>query len=708
MKRQWSRNEKLNNKGFSLVEVLVCISILSVVTSAVFAFMMVGNRIFNKVNLEIDMQSEAQILKNYMNDLITDTAIGVQFYDGTEIGDAFEDNLFEADNCLVVYGENSISYLAWVESSKQVHFLEKGKDSFSVDENGQYQVQFSEQEKNANNWSVIANYVADFQCYLDNLKEEHRIFCVKMGFELQNVDYSTTHVITLRNEIFYDGKIDNYYDEEMGAYEDQITRITLNPGSTDKAIDKINGTTVTYTHTVLAIGEIDKDVIYSVEGNSSLDTRMQDNVLYIAPNETSSTLTVICKAKADENVSTTAIVNLASVSAINIIAVQEPNYNKMYYYPKTVVDFKAVVEGDFITQDGSGVIWELDNGDSSAKIVEMTQTTCKVNVGNEMNRTIVLRAISKVDPNVVAEYVIRTADIEIGELYITAQDGMYVVKRGDSLQLQVLVNGQNMQSGMNAKWRIVDSPLPNEELSIDQNGKINASIEIPYNKEYQFTVEVTVTDERDGGKKKTTTCAILMDKVHISFEPGYAIVVANNGSYATRLKMYIEGLNVGASEISIQQRPYVKWLQHWTAADVDEPDCISLALNMKSEKVITEYNTLRASLKGHSSVYTDLPVYYYKWNMIYNGKQVYIPLPGDHTNLVADENNDGIPDTQKEIKLNNITYGYKNITVNGIMCQYYVDKNNAEPDTEWFLRVGSNNTRYCYDEEKAQFVSQTQ
>lgn len=698
-------NEKLNNEGFSLVEVLLTIAVLSIVTSAVFAFMLVSTRMFHKANLEIDMQSEAQVMKNYMNDLVTDTTVGLEFYDSSDVQlQNPEVDLFRAQSCLVIYGKEQISYLAWMKDSHQVHYLEK--DTFEIDEDGKYQVTFTEKEKNAANWPVMAKHVTKFQCNLENLKEEHRIFSAVLGFELNEIKYDTTHTIALRNEIFYEGRSNTYVDEEMGSYEEQITRITLAPGSIDKVVDRMNGTTVTYTHTVLAIGNIDTGVIYSVEGNTSPYTGMQEeNVLFIAPDETASTLTVICKAKADENISTTAIVNIADVSAINVIPEQEPNYKKYYYYPNTVIDFKAVVEGDFITQEGSGVTWELEGEGSTAKILEMTQTTCKVDVGKELNQTLILKATSMVDPNVTAEYVIYTADIEIGEVYIIAEGGMYVVKRGDTLQLQVLINGQNIQPGMSCSWRIVDNPLSENKLNINNQGKITATTAIPYNKEYKITVEVAVTDTLNGGETKTTTCAVLIDEVDISFEPGYAIVTAKGGSdSASRVKLYVNGLKTDKSEISIQQRPYVKGLQHWFAAD-EEDEYAILGLSMQEEKVKTEYTALRVYLKGQSSVYSDLPVYFYEWNMLYNGKYAYVPVPGDNTNLMEDENQDGIPDTDKEVKINNVTYGYKNVTVNGVMYHYYVDKMNVLADMEWYLRVENDSVKYKYDETKKQYVS---
>ena len=269
MNHQFGIVKKLNNKGLSMVELLLSIMILMIVSTALFSFMIMGGRMFNRSNEEVDMQAEAQVMKNYMNDLITDTAKGLE-YSKKEDANA---ETYGADGCLVIYGEKVISYVAWVEESKQVHYLEK--KNFIVNADGSYSVNFSSEERKASNWPILAEGVSSFVCHLSQLKEEHRIFSAELKFVNGKSTYATTHTITLRNDIFYVGTERN--NVAGAGSNSHISGITLTPGFTDIA----KGSSVKFTHAVSAVGDIDTGVTYSVEGNNSSATRMENNVLFI-------------------------------------------------------------------------------------------------------------------------------------------------------------------------------------------------------------------------------------------------------------------------------------------------------------------------------------------------------------------------------------------------------------------------------------------
>ena len=136
MKCQFKIPQKLNNKGLSMVELLLSIMILMIVSTSLFSFMIISGRMFNRSNEEVDMQSEAQIMKNYMNDLITDAAKGLEY---VKKEDAQKEN-YGSDRCLIIYGDKVISYMAWIEESKQVHLLEK--KNFTINADGSYSVNF--------------------------------------------------------------------------------------------------------------------------------------------------------------------------------------------------------------------------------------------------------------------------------------------------------------------------------------------------------------------------------------------------------------------------------------------------------------------------------------------------------------------------------------------------------------------------------------
>ena len=694
MKCQFETRKKLNNKGLSIVELLLSIMILTIVSTSLFAFMIMSGRLFNRSNEEVDMQSEAQVMKNYMNDLITDAAKGIEYRTIVEVAA----DTYGAERCLVIYGEKVISYMAWVEESRQVHYLEK--KNFSINADGSYSVNFSNEEMNSSNWPILAEGVSKFECNVAQLEEKHRIFSAELGFENGKSDYATTHTITLRNDIFYVGMA-NGNMAGAGTHA-HISGITLTPGFTD--ISK--GSSVTFNHAVTATGDIDRSVTYSIEGNNSANTRIepkgvQGAILYVGADETASMLTVICKADIDSSISSTAIVNVTNVSSIAIVPTQEPNYKGAYYYPRASIDFTAMVEGNFISEDGSAVTWEIIDSKNEAKIKEFTETTCKVELGPTMSHEITLKATSKADPKVSREYVIRTADAEIGDLYINAVGSAYKVKRDGSLKLELLVSGQPAGSGVSVVWSIVNNPL-GSKVSIDNHGILTAAATVPFSNSYELTVQAAVSGHTQSNTTDTVTCKVTIDPVQITFGTPYAIVVskssnnANNSTNPTRVRIEVKGLNMEKNSLRVQQNPFVRGLEQELVASGENA---VLTLNMTQEKPQTGSASLRVSLKDDANVYNNLQVYFLRFNQFYEGKYVYIPVPGDVLNFITDEDNNGIPDTTSEVTIEGVKYGYAYVTVNDVIYHYYVDKINAITDVDWFVRIGNGTDMYVYNSE---------
>lgn len=674
MKKQKNGQNKMNNDGLTLVELLICIMILAIVSTAVFSFMLVGVRIFNRSNLEVEMQNEAQVMKNYMNDLITDTTRWIDYVTEDEAA------AYGLDSCLIIYGEETVSCMGWIQSTGEIRYLEKGKNSFTMDEGGVYHLMLEGSDLNAQNWPVMAKYVNEFDCRDDKLQKEHRIFYATMGFQLQELSYNTTHTITLRNDIFYEGRTDKEYEDVMGSFEAQITRITLAPGSVDKAIDRVHGTEVTFTPTVIAVGDIDKSVIYEVEGNTSSGTKMESNVLKIAKDENSSVLTVICRSVVNEEISAIAIVNIASVSAVSIKPKQLPYYENLYYAPNTEIGFDAVVEGNFATGEGKNVTWKLDNSE-----VQGNGTACTINTGDiteGITKTLVLRATSVADPNIFAEYEIYVSKEAVDGLYIVAEDGDYSVSRGSSLQLN-LVKGGNILTD-NVSWRIARSSL-GDKVKIDSSGKVSAEIDIDFEQKHEIIVEASIVDENNN--IQIVTSVIEIPRVEIKLEPAYVIMSVRPKGNLYRVNATVVGIDMKDGGFTYQQKPYVRKLEAWTLSRENEEAIIGLNIIYDTEKDIEgleDYTALKVSLKGYPNVSAQLPIYVYKYNY---GISEYVPVPGDNTGLVEDQDKNGVPD--KEYVL----------TVNGKVYRYYIDSSGVVTEPKWYVQVENDATKYVYDGE---------
>ena len=71
--------KKMENKGFTLVEIIVCLAIMTIVAGSVGAFIVAGNNSYLRGNKELTLQEEAQLAANQMIDLIIDVERDIKF-----------------------------------------------------------------------------------------------------------------------------------------------------------------------------------------------------------------------------------------------------------------------------------------------------------------------------------------------------------------------------------------------------------------------------------------------------------------------------------------------------------------------------------------------------------------------------------------------------------------------------------------------------
>ena len=68
-----------NQKGFTIIEVLIATVILSIVVLTVCAFIMVGSKSYAAGNSDINVQQESQLALNQMSDVVIDTTRSVNY-----------------------------------------------------------------------------------------------------------------------------------------------------------------------------------------------------------------------------------------------------------------------------------------------------------------------------------------------------------------------------------------------------------------------------------------------------------------------------------------------------------------------------------------------------------------------------------------------------------------------------------------------------
>lgn len=229
-------NGMKDQKGFTLVELLIGIVILSIVTAAVCSFIIVGSRSYAAANTEIMLQQEAQLALNQISDVLIDTTRSVNYAgyaaDGTPVlavKDA--DFTFEpSDKSLTMF--NGAGTIKLDADGKPVQAVNPdGSPKVDSDGNPVYEMNIESGSGNDKNYQfywnkddaklyyseidvsqtnfpqnmaegqvVLAEYVTEFSVDLTQV-EEKRVVQISMTFERDNKTYHTSNNITIRNKV---------------------------------------------------------------------------------------------------------------------------------------------------------------------------------------------------------------------------------------------------------------------------------------------------------------------------------------------------------------------------------------------------------------------------------------------------------------------------------------------------------------------------
>ncbi len=232
-----------DNRGFTLVEVLIAVALVAVVGTAVFGFMTVGARTFTSTSADVNLQSEAQLAFNQMQDLIIDTAIGIDYcaapdsatdlkdYTSYTIG-GLDDSAWPATiqgKKLILYNQDIIYELTWIKEEEKLYYRE-----FPAHANASNEVVRDDPTNPAVDWALMAEYMTDFSVDL-SLMQDKRIVRIDTLYKKGNQEYNSSHNITLRNRPLSGNSIPAYVTPSADNEPRGIIgrdRIYLKPGET--------------------------------------------------------------------------------------------------------------------------------------------------------------------------------------------------------------------------------------------------------------------------------------------------------------------------------------------------------------------------------------------------------------------------------------------------------------------------------------------
>lgn len=171
----------IGKKGFTLVEIIVSLAIMTIVAGAVGAFMVAGNNSYMRGNKELTLQEEAQLTANQIIDMIIDVEKDIQFTDNGTTSELFLEN--EKNSYLLQWREGS-----GASDPGRVYFHESD-NTLDADGNLVWSTE-----------SLLAEYVTKFDVDLSGVRKDRTVI-LRMDFAYQDKSYSINETIRLRNDL---------------------------------------------------------------------------------------------------------------------------------------------------------------------------------------------------------------------------------------------------------------------------------------------------------------------------------------------------------------------------------------------------------------------------------------------------------------------------------------------------------------------------
>ena len=423
----------MNNKGFSLIELIITVAILTIITSAILGFIVTGTKSYGNVNEEVELQQEAQLSFNQLSDLIIDSTNGIKYYyndnenkiilTDSDITETVTSKTLAIYNTVKEAGveKKYIYNIIWKKSENKLYLR---KDTIAA--TGAVTKGTPE---------LMAEYVSDFSPSLAKAQKKKKVV-IELSFVKNNKSYVSKKNFALRNKAVVNGTITDIFDNMLGTMSSvSDVEITKDNQVVSQVTIWKNLGTINFGSKVTGVGFPSNDVTWNLSGSTSSVNGEESGtsvantstgcIVTIGRNEASGSLSLTATSKAlgaDGSPVTSNPVNIV-VKEITGINVAVSDHGVDYRKGDTFTVTATVNGSNSLTAEEKKVIWNVSGATRDVTIPENSLVQ-KFIVTAKLGEKVNVTAKSLIDGNIYAS---------IPEITVTLEDYKIKIDKGPSV-----------------------------------------------------------------------------------------------------------------------------------------------------------------------------------------------------------------------------------------------------------------------------------
>lgn len=505
----------MNNKGFTLIELIVTITILTIISGAILGFIYTGTTSFGKVSDDAGLQNEAQISFNQIGDLIIDSTNGIKLFynddkvylDNSEIANPGSvtsktlaiynsvDEKTSVEGKDVIVNKQYVYNVIWEKSDKKLYLR---KDEV---------INLKEGTVKKGEKSLMSEYVTDFSPSLSKVSKKNKM-TISMSFNRNKASYSTVKTFSLRNKAVVNGSLTEIYDGIMSDISEVTSvEITQNGLKVDNVTLWKKTKEISFGKKIIGIGYPSNEVEWTLTGSSSEDsgTRVETTStgckVILGDKETSGSLALVATSKQVKDGKVPVSSDPVTISIKEITGISlgvEDHENK--FYKNQVFGIRADVSSiGTLNEEEKKLEWSItgatrDTGYSEDGLYQKLTITAKP------GEKIIISVKSKSDNEIVK---VEEIDVSAPEYAVSLKtdNNAKMLFRGSSLRVTADISPNDGEQG-ELVWNVVAKDGGSEidignYMSIDYTQgscTISVSDNLPNDKSYDVYVSASLPD----------------------------------------------------------------------------------------------------------------------------------------------------------------------------------------------------------------------